>query len=224
MNGKKYGLVFEEHREEIDEVLATHTPVLSEEKDLFIDNGGNMNFLIEGDNLASLKLLKKTHKGSIDLIYIDPPYNTGNKDFVYDDCYIDVEDGFRHSKWSSFMSKRLQIARSLLTEQGVIFIQISDIELAQLRLLFDSVFGEDNFLNIISVNMKNIAGASGGGEDKRLKKNCEYVLIYAKHYDMMPIFNGAYVYTELSELIQKYISDNNLQLIHTTNHCFHRKC
>lgn len=207
VNGKKYGLVFEEHREEIDEILDTHTPVLTEDKDLFIDNGGQMNFLIEGDNLASLKLLEKTHKGKIDLIYIDPPYNTGNKDFAYDDCYVDTEDGFRHSKWSSFMSKRLQIARSLLTEQGVIFIQISDIELAQLRLLCDSVFGEDNFLNIISVNMKNIAGASGGGEDKRLKKNCEYVLIYAKHYDMMPIFNGAYVYTELSELIQKYISD-----------------
>lgn len=122
VNGKKYGLVFEEHREEIDEVLATHTPVLSEEKDLFIDNGGNMNFLIEGDNLASLKLLEKTHRGKVDLIYIDPPYNRGKNDFIYDDCYVDTEDGFRHSKWSSFMSKRLQIARSLLTEQGVIFV------------------------------------------------------------------------------------------------------
>lgn len=79
VNGKKYGLVFEEHREKIDEVLDTHTPVLSEEKDLFIGNGGQMNFLIEGDNLASLKLLEKTHKGKIDLIYIDPPYNTGKK-------------------------------------------------------------------------------------------------------------------------------------------------
>lgn len=122
VNGKKYGLVFEEHREEIDEVLATHTPVLSEEKDLFIDNGGNMNFLIEGDNLASLKLLEKTHRGKVDLIYIDPPYNRGKNNFIYDDCYVDTEDGFRHSKWSSFMSKRLQIARSLLTEQGVIFV------------------------------------------------------------------------------------------------------
>lgn len=74
-------------------------------------------------------------------------------------------------------------------------------------MICDLVFEEDNFLNVISVNMKNIVGDSGGGEDKRLKKNCEYVLIYAKHYDMMPIFNGAYVYTELSELIQKYISD-----------------
>lgn len=112
VNGKKYGLVFEEHREEIDEVLDTHTPVLTEEKDLFIDNGGQMNFLIEGDNLASLKLLEKTHKGKIDLIYIDPPYNTGNKDFIYDDIFVDSEDSFKHSKWVSFMSERLTIAKN----------------------------------------------------------------------------------------------------------------
>ena len=207
VNGKKYGLVFEEHREEIDEVLDTHTPVLTEEKDLFIDTGGQMNFLIEGDNLASLKLLLKTHKNSVDLIYIDPPYNTGNKDFIYDDCYVDAEDGFRHSKWISFMWKRLEIAHSLLSEKGVIFIQISDIELSQLRLMCDSIFGEENFINVVSVNMKNIAGASGGGEDKKLKKNCEYILIYAKQYATMPLFNGAYVYTELSDLIQTYISE-----------------
>ena len=204
VNGKKYGLVFEEHREEIDEVLDTHTPVLTEEKDLFIDNGGQMNFLIEGDNLASLKLLEKTHKGKVDLIYIDPPYNTGNKDFIYDDCYVDTEDGFRHSKWISFMSKRLEIARSLLTEKGVIFIQISDIELSQLRLMCDSIFGEENFLNIISVNMKNIAGASGGGEDKRFKKNCEYILVYAKSYSLLPLFNGPYEYKEIYSVIEQY--------------------
>ena len=93
VGAKKYGLVFEEHREEIDEVLSTHTPVLTEDGSLFIDNGGQMNFLIEGDNLASLQLLEKTHKGKIDLIYIDPPYNTGNQDFIYDDCYVDTEDG-----------------------------------------------------------------------------------------------------------------------------------
>lgn len=97
VNGKKYGLVFEEHREEIDEVLDTHTPVLTEEKDLFINNGGQMNFLIEGDNLAPLKLLEKTHKNKIDLIYIDPPYNTRNKDFIYDDIFVDSEDSFKHS-------------------------------------------------------------------------------------------------------------------------------
>lgn len=204
VNGKKYGLVFEEHREEIDEVLDTHAPVLTENKKLFIDNGGEMNFLIEGDNLAALKLLEKTHKGKIDLIYIDPPYNTGNKDFIYDDCYVDTEDGFRHSKWSSFMTKRLSVARSLLTEKGVVFIQISDIELAQLRLLCDTIFGEENFLNIISVNMKNIAGASGGGEDKRFKKNCEYMLVYAKNYLLMPLFNGPYEYREIHSLVEQY--------------------
>lgn len=204
VGAKKYGLVFEEHREEIDEVLATHTPVLTEDGSLFIDNGGQMNFLIEGDNLASLQLLEKTHKGKIDLIYIDPPYNTGNQDFIYDDCYVDTEDGFRHSKWISFMTKRLYAARSLLTEKGVVFIQISDIELAQLRLLCDTVFGEDNFLNIISVNMKNIAGASGGGEDKRFKKNCEYILVYAKNYSLMPLFNGPYEYREIYSVVEQY--------------------
>ena len=135
VNGKKYGLVFEEHREEIDEVLDTHTPVLTEDKDLFIDNGGQMNFLIEGDNLASLELLEKTHKGKIDLIYIDPPYNTGNKDFIYDDTFVDKTDLFSHSKWLSFMRKRLYIAKSLLSENGAIFINIDDNEHSQLKLL-----------------------------------------------------------------------------------------
>ena len=118
VNGKKYGLIFEEHREEIDEILATHTPVLTEQSDLFIANGGQTNFLIEGDNLASLKLLEKTHKGKIDLIYIDPPYNTGNKDFMYDDTFVDAVDTFRHSKWLSFMERRLKIAKKLLAENG----------------------------------------------------------------------------------------------------------
>ena len=95
VNGKKYGLVFEEHREEIDEVLDTHTPVLTEEADLFIDHGGQMNFLLEGDNLAALKLLEKTHRGKIDLIYIDPPYNRGINDFMYD--FLDKLIGFKLS-------------------------------------------------------------------------------------------------------------------------------
>lgn len=95
VNGKKYGLIFEKHREEIDEVLDTHTPVLTEEADLFIDHGGQMNFLLEGDNLAALKLLEKTHRGKIDLIYIDPPYNRGINDFMYD--FLDKLIGFKLS-------------------------------------------------------------------------------------------------------------------------------
>ena len=134
VNGKKYGLVFEEHREEIDEILDAHTPVLSENKDLFIDNGGQMNFLIEGDNLAALKLLEKTHKGKIDLIYIDPPYNTGNQDFIYDDIYIAANDGYHHSKWLSFVSERLKIAKTLLSKRGSIVISIGYQEVGDLRL------------------------------------------------------------------------------------------
>lgn len=144
VNGKKYGLVFEEHREEIDEVLDTHTPVLTEEKDLFIDNGGQMNFLIEGDNLASLKLLEKTHKGKIDLIYIDPPYNTGKKDFRYDDTFVEQEDAFRHSKWVSFINKRFNLARKLLSKEGIIFISVDDNEFSAMKMLCDEIFGEDN--------------------------------------------------------------------------------
>lgn len=176
IKGKKYGLVFEEHREEIDEKLENELPVLTEDESLFIDNGGQMNFLIEGDNLASLKLLEKTHKGKIDLIYIDPPYNTGNKDFVYDDIFVDSHDTFRHSKWISFMEKRLRIARELLSKQGVIFISIDDNEQAQVKLICDSIFGADNFIAQViwerayaPVNLK-----------KHFSESHDYVICYAK--------------------------------------------
>ncbi|MBQ9207811.1 MAG: hypothetical protein IJ158_14015 [Treponema sp.] len=89
VKGKKYGLVFEEHREKIDDTLAASVPVLTEEADLFVDGGGEVHFLLEGDNLASLCLLEKTHKGKVDVIYIDPPYNTGNKDFIYNDDFVE---------------------------------------------------------------------------------------------------------------------------------------
>ena len=147
INGKKYGLVFEEHREKIDELLEENAPVLVEQEDLFIDNGGEMNFLIEGDNLAALKLLEKTHKGKIDVIYIDPPYNRGttaNKDFMYDDCYIDDTDEYKHSKWISFISKRLEIAKKLLSQDGIMFISIDEHEVENLKLLCNELFGEKN--------------------------------------------------------------------------------
>lgn len=205
---KKYGLIWEEHEERVDKELEAQIPTFEEIKDKEIVSNPNkkFNFLLEGDNLHSLYLLEKTHKEKIDIIYIDPPYNTGNKDFSYNDHYVDFEDGYRHSKWLSFMEKRIKIAKELLNEKGSIFIQIDDNELSQLKLLCDNIFGEENFINIISVNMKNIAGASGGGEDKRFKKNCEYILIYAKNYQLMPLYNGAYEYTEISELIQKYLT------------------
>ncbi len=176
IKGKKYGLVFEEHREAIDEILEENTSVLTEEKDLFIDNGGQMNFIIEGDNLAALQLLEKTHKGKIDLIYIDPPYNTGNKDFVYDDAFVDVNDTFRHSKWLSFMEKRLEIAQRLLSEKGVIFISIDDNEQAELKLLCDNIFGEQNLITIFHWEKTQHFGR----QKINSYSNCEYILTYAK--------------------------------------------
>ena len=176
VNGKKYGLVFEEHREEIDEVLDTHTPVLTEEADLFIDHGGQMNFLLEGDNLAALKLLEKTHRGNIDLIFIDPPYNTRNGDFGYDDSRVDLTDTFRHSKWVSFMSERLLVARRLLKNDGAIFIAIDDNEQAALKLLCDQLFGEENFLASIiwqhSIQPKGYSGT--------FSVHHNYILCYQK--------------------------------------------
>ncbi len=175
IKGKKYGLIFEEHSETIDEILKTHTPVLTEEIDLFIDNGGQMNFLIEGDNLASLQLLEKTHKGKIDIIYIDPPYNTGNKDFIYDDNYVDKSDSFRHSKWLSFMGKRLMIARNVLSNNGVIFISIDDNEQAQLKILCDDVFGTDNFYGEL-IQLKG----NTQNDSKSIQRNHEYIMCYTK--------------------------------------------
>ena len=176
VGAKKYGLVFEEHREEIDEVLSTHTPVLTEDGSLFIDNGGQMNFLIEGDNLASLQLLEKTHKGRIDLIYIDPPYNTGSPDFKYDDTIVAKEDSFRHSKWISFMKCRLQIACRLLSDNGIIFISIDENEQAPLKLLCDEIFSPENHIETVIWKNKYGAGAKTVG----FISVHEYILCYSK--------------------------------------------
>lgn len=186
VNGKKYGLVFEEHREAIDEILDNNTPVLTEEKELFIDNGGQMNFIIEGDNLAALKLLEKTHKGKIDLIYIDPPYNRGKTDFLYDDNYIAKEDCYRNSKWISFMKSRLEIARKLISQSGLLFISIDDNEIAQLKMLCDEIFNEERFINLF-VWQRN---SSAKTEKGKFTVNTEYILLYAKSdkYKLYPAY------------------------------------
>ena len=120
------------------------------------------HLVVEGDNLVSLSALAYTHAGKIDVIYIDPPYNTGNKDFVYNDSYVDKEDAYRHSKWLSFMERRLRIAKKLLSDRGVIFISIDDNEQANLKLLCDSVFGEMNFKSN-SIVINNRGGRDYGG-------------------------------------------------------------
>lgn len=183
IKGKKYGLVYEEHKESIDEILETNTPVLSENESLFIDNGGTMNFLIEGDNLASLSILEKTHKGKIDVIYIDPPYNTGNKDFIYDDSYVDNVDTFKHSKWLSFMKKRLELAVKLLKEDGVIFISIDDNEAANLKVLCDQIFNEDNYIAEFSRKVS----ASPRMDAKHIAVGNDKILVYAKNKNSLVI-------------------------------------
>lgn len=177
VKSKKYGLVFEEHREEIDEILAENVPVLTEEPDLFINNGGQMNFLIEGDNLASLQLLLKTHRGKIDLIYIDPPYNTLKEGFTYSDLLVDKNDTFRHSKWCSFMLRRLELAKNLLSDLGVIFISIDDNEVGALRLLCDQIFGYQNFIANVIWEKK----FSPQNDAKWLSDSHDHILVYAKN-------------------------------------------
>ena len=178
IRSRKYGLMFERHEEEVDRLLKDHLPAFydAEDKTIKTKDTEDCNFLLEGDNLHSLKLLEKTHKGKIDVIYIDPPYNTGNKDFIYADSMVGQDDGFRHSKWLSFMKERLEIARELLSNEGVIFISIDDNEQAQLKLLCDGIFGEQNF--ICNFNWRKTGQQQNNG--KNVATIVEYILAYSK--------------------------------------------
>ena len=176
---KSYGLVWEDKPEDIEERLRDELPILTEVPERAIiseDKDAPNHILIEGDNLETLATLAYTHEGKIDIIYIDPPYNTGNKDFIYNDSYVDKEDSYRHSKWLSFMSRRLKIAKKLLSDRGVIFISIDDNEQAQLKLLCDETFGENNFLSEIMWH-KNYASAN---DSKTFSKVLDYILAYRK--------------------------------------------
>ena len=173
---KPYGLVWENHKEDVEERLRDELPVLIEDKSKALTNGGDgapNHILIEGDNLEALTTLAYTHAGKIDVIYIDPPYNTGNKDFIYNDNYVDGEDTYRHSKWLSFMSKRLRIAKRLLSDRGVIFISIDDNEQANLKLLCDDIFGEKNFV------CSFIWRGGKRNMSKWVSTSHEYMLMYA---------------------------------------------
>lgn len=175
---KPYGLVWEDKPEDVEERLREELPVLKEvpERAIISDNPDAPNhILIEGDNLEALTALAYTHEGKIDVIYIDPPYNTGNKDFVYNDHYVDKEDSYRHSKWLSFMSRRLKIAKQLLSDKGVIFISIDDNEQAQLKLLCDEVFGEQNFIAKFDWRKK-----TGANDAKDIAVITESIVLFAK--------------------------------------------
>lgn len=171
--------------------------ILLFDKEKSYGDANTENMLIHGDNLLALKALEQDYEKKIKCIYIDPPYNIDAMNEHYDDF---VE----HSKWLSTMTPRLKILHNLLCKEGSIWIQINDEEQAYLKVLCDEIFGRSNFINMISVNMKNNAGASGGGEDKRLKKNCEYILVYAKDYNSLLPFSNSYDYTEIYNVVEKY--------------------
>lgn len=178
LTAKKYGLVWEEHEEIVDMKMVSAVPVFTEDesKRIISDSGLKSSFILEGDNLHSLKLLEKTHKGKVDIIYIDPPYNTGGTDFRYDDSIVVKEDGFKHSKWISFMKKRLDIAHRLLNDDGLIFISIDDNEMAPLIMLCDEIFGSENHVETIIWKNKYGAGAKTVG----FISVHEYILCYSK--------------------------------------------
>jgi len=179
---KKYGLVWEHKKEQVIEDFETQQPYLQEVTEKRIENapGEPTNLIIEGDNFEALSILNYTHAGKVDVIYIDPPYNTGNKDFIYNDNYVDSEDEFRHSKWLSFMEPRLKLAKNLLKDDGVIFISIDDNEQAALKVLCDDVFGVDNYVSLYP----RLTVKGGKTQSKLSTKNCDYILCYAKDVNL----------------------------------------
>ena len=177
---RKYGIVWEEKKENAVENCKKKLPVLKEVKEMSLlsDKDSLINVLIEGDNYHALSALSFTHSESIDLIFIDPPYNTGNGDFIYNDNIVDKSDAYRHSKWLSFMNFRLKLAKDLLKDKGTIFITIDDNELAQLKLLCDHVFDEKNLIGIISWKHRDSIS-----NDLLISQNHNYILIYARNID-----------------------------------------
>ena len=184
------------------EVLRPINKTLRPVKEDSVDWDTTQNLYIEGDNLEVLKLLQKSYLGKVKMIYIDPPYNTGN-DFVYHDDFARTQaeedlfagnvdelgnrfikntdsNGRYHSDWCSMIYSRLMVARSLLTEDGVIFISIDDNEVRNLRNICDEVFGEDNFVNCIAVKMSEASGVKMNHAKKRFPKIKEYALLYKK--------------------------------------------
>jgi len=220
VKANKYGLVWDNEfaEEDVASKVQEFIPILeSTKRDFNFDkNSNNTNILIEGDNLYSLTILNMLYKNKnkIKLIYIDPPYNTGNKDFKYNDVFVDKEDGYRHSKWLSFMEKRLKIAREILSDDGLILISIDDNEQANLKLLMDKVFGESNFITSFIWQKKK-----GGGQAKYIYEGHEYLLCYAKQKNKiskLTIENEDYNKSKNKIIngIEYYVNDDIIRVKH----------
>lgn len=202
---KKYGLVWEEKPEEVVEMCKSKLPVLKEvkSKEIITDKNKPVNLLIECDNYQALSVLNYTHAKKVDVIYIDPPYNTGNKDFIFNDRYIDKEDSYRHSKWLSFMEKRLKLAKNLLKDSGVIFISIDDNEMAQLKMLTDNpdLFGENNLIQLLVWHSKYTVS----NDAKFFSTQHEYVLCYARNINKAKIN----LLSRTEEANRRYLNPDN---------------
>ena len=151
------------------------------------------NILIHGDNLLALKALESKYAEQVKCIYIDPPYNTG-------EAFDEYDDNVEHSIWIQLMYKRLECLKKLLSKDGVIFVQLNDDEMNYCKVIMDEIFGRKNFINLIAVKTKNSSGASGGGEDRKLKKNIEFLICYG-NIDFKK-FNPSYTLVELSQYLQ----------------------
>lgn len=184
---KKFGLVYEHKPEEVVRLCETELPVIEQVADRAVskDKTSDTNVIIEGDNYHALSVLNYTHTGKIDVIYIDPPYNTGARDWKYNNHYVDGSDTFRHSKWLSFMEHRLRLSLSLLKETGIIIVAIDHYELFYLGQLLDELYGESNRLGCITVVNK----ADGRSDDKYFATANEFLLVYAKNSQLATIGN-----------------------------------
>ncbi len=181
---KKFGLVWEDKPENVEEELREKLPILQEVGDRAVlakqpSEKCPNHILIEGDNLHALTTLTFTHEGKIDAIYIDPPYNTGAKDWKYNNNYVDSADPYRHSKWLAMMEKRLRIAKRLLSEDGIICVTIDDYEAHRLWCLMDEIFNENNHLGTIAIRIN-----PGGRKAKRkVALQHEYAIFYSRSFE-----------------------------------------
>jgi adenine-specific DNA-methyltransferase len=183
IENKIYGLVWEEHSENVDKLMEVKIPVFTEVvgKEVVSNSEDGFNFILEGDNLHSLKLLEKTHRGNVDVVYIDPPYNTGASKWKYNNNYIDGNDIFKHSKWISMMNRRLKIAKSLMKDDGVLICAIDENEIATLKLLLEDLFGSMFQVDVITI-VQNPRGIQG---DNFSYTNEFALFVYRKSYKVI---------------------------------------
>ena len=175
LRDKKYGLVWEEHTEEVDDLLEENIPILTADPNRRICKAEELpwSFIIEGDNLQALYLLEKTHRGKIDCIYIDPPYNNRNRSWKYNNDYVDNTDAYKHSKWLSLMGRRLQVARNLLNpDDSVLLVTIDEKEYLHLGCLLEELFPNARIQMIT-----NVISAKGVVREGQFSRVEEYIFV-----------------------------------------------